>query len=215
MTSEAAKRPWPPGVRVIGLTGGIASGKSTVAARLRELGASIIDADVVAREVVEPGQPALAEVAERFPGVVDGEGRLDRAALADRVFRSDAERRALNAILHPRIQQAVVEKTGALAARGERLVLYEAPLIVENRIHERLDGLILVVVPRELQLARLMARNALTREEAEARLAAQLPLEEKRKHAQWVIDSSGTVAETRAQVDRLWADLQETSRQRV
>jgi dephospho-CoA kinase len=215
MTSEAAKRPWPLDVRVIGLTGGIASGKSTVAARLRELGASIIDADVVAREVVEPGQPALAEVAERFPGVVDGEGRLDRAALADRVFHNDAERRALNAILHPRIQQAVVEKTRALAARGERLVLYEAPLLVENRIHERLDGLILVVVPRELQLARLMARNALTREEAEARLAAQLPLEEKRKHAQWVIDSSGTITETCAQVDRLWADLQQTSRQRV
>jgi dephospho-CoA kinase len=207
MTTRAGERPWPPEIRVIGLTGGIASGKSTVSAMLRALGASIIDADVVSREVVEPGQPALAEIAERFPGVVDGDGRLDRAALGDRVFASDAERQALNAILHPRIHQAVLAKIRALAAKGERLVVYEAPLIVENRIHERLDGLILVVIPRELQLERLMARSGLTREQAEARLAAQLPLDEKRKHATWIIDNSGTVTETRAQVDRLWADL--------
>jgi dephospho-CoA kinase len=197
---------------VIGLTGGIASGKSTVSARLRELGASIIDADVVAREVVEPGQPALAEIDERFPGVVDGHGRLDRTALGERVFGNDTERRALNAILHPRIQQVVLEKTRALAAQGEKLVVYEAPLIIENGIHERLDGLILVVVPREVQLDRLIARTGLSRGQAEARLAAQLPLEEKRKHASWIIDNSGTVAETRAQVDRLWADLQRTAR---
>ena len=197
-------RPWPPGIRVIGLTGGIASGKSAVSAMLRELGASIIDADQVAREVVEPGQPALSEISRRFPGVVGADGRLDRAALGERVFRDDADRRALNAILHPRIQQAVLEKTRALADAGETVVIYEAPLIVENRIHERLDGLILVVVPREVQLARLMARNGLSREQAEARLAAQLPLDEKRKHATWIVDNSSTPDETRAQVDRLW-----------
>jgi dephospho-CoA kinase len=197
-------RPWPPGIRVIGLTGGIASGKSAVSAMLRELGASIIDADQVAREVVEPGQPALSEISRRFPGVVGADGRLDRAALGERVFRDDADRRALNAILHPRIQQAVLEKTRALADAGETVVIYEAPLIVENRIHERLDGLILVVVPREVQLARLMARNGLSREQAEARLAAQLPLDDKRKHATWIVDNSGTPEETRAQVERLW-----------
>jgi dephospho-CoA kinase len=212
MTSGAAERPWPPEVRVIGLTGGIASGKSTVSERLRDLGVSVIDADAVAREVVEPGQPALAEIAVRFPGVMDPDGRLDRAALAERVFGNEAERRALNAILHPRIQEAVVEKTRALAAMGARLVVYEAPLIVENRIHERLDGLILVAIPRELQLARLMSRSALSREQAEARLASQLPLEDKRKHATWIIDNSGTLAETYAQVDRLRADLQRTTR---
>jgi dephospho-CoA kinase len=200
-------RRWPPGIRVIGLTGGIASGKSTVSDMLRALGASIVDADQVAREVVEPGQPALAEISRRFPGVVGADGRLDRVALGDRVFGDDAERGALNAILHPRIQETVLEKTRALASAGERLVLYEAPLIVENGIHERLDGLILVVVPREVQLARLMARSGLSRGQAEARLAAQLPLDEKRKHATWIIDNSGAVAETRAQVDRLWRDL--------
>lgn len=200
-------RAWPPGIRVIGLTGGIASGKSAVAARLRELGAAVIDADQVAREVVEPGQPAVAEISRRFPGVVDTDGRLDRAALAERVFHDEADRRALNAILHPRIQQTVLEKTRALAEAGEAIVVYEAPLIVENRIHERLDGLILVVVPPDVQVARLMARSGLSREQAEARIAAQLPLEAKRKHATWIVDNSESPAETRAQVDRLWAEL--------
>jgi dephospho-CoA kinase len=200
-------RPWPPGIQVIGLSGGIASGKSAVADRLRELGAAIIDADQVAREVVEPGQPALSEISRRFPGVVGANGQLDRPALGERVFRDESDRRALNAILHPRIQQRVLDKTRALAAAGESLVFYEAPLIVENRIHERLDGLILVVVPPEVQLARLMARSGLSREQAEARLAAQLPLEEKRKHATWIVDNSGSPEQTRAQVDRLWANL--------
>lgn len=174
---------------------------------LRDLGAAIVDADQVAREVVEPGRPALAEIGRRFPGVIGADGRLDRAALAERVFGNEAERRALNAILHPRIQEAVLEQTRALAARGETLVVYEAPLIVENRIYERLDGLILVMVPRDVQVDRLMLRSGLSREQAEARLGAQLPLEEKRKHATWIIDNSGTLAETRAQVDRLWVDL--------
>ena len=109
-------------MRVVGLTGGIASGKSTVSAMFRELGAEVIDADQVAREVVEPGTPGLEEVARRFPGVVDATGRLDRASLGRRVFADPAERRALNAIVHPRIREEVARRTEALARAGVTVV---------------------------------------------------------------------------------------------
>lgn len=202
-----AARPWPESVRVIGLTGGIASGKSTVSKMLRELGAPIIDADVLAREVVAPGSSGLEEVGRRFPGVVREDGTLDRAALGERVFASETERKALEAILHPRIQQLSVEKARALAASGARVIVYEAPLIFENRIDERLDGTILVVAPPELQFERLVARDGLSPERARARIRAQMPLAEKRACATWVIDNAGPLAETRDQVEALWAHL--------
>ncbi|MBX5482784.1 MAG: dephospho-CoA kinase [Myxococcaceae bacterium] len=194
-------------MRVIGLTGGIASGKSTVSGMLRELGAPIVDADVVAREVVEPGTEGLERVAARFPGVVGPDGRLDRERLGARVFANEAERQALNAILHPLIQQQVIRHVEALARAGERLAIYDAPLIVENQLHHLLDGLIVVAVPPKVQLERLIARNGYSPEEARARIAAQLPLEEKKKVATWVIDNSGTLEQTREQVERLWRSL--------
>lgn len=196
------------GLRLVGLTGGIASGKSTVSGMFRSLGAPIIDADQVAREVVAPGEPALAEIAARFPGVVDGSGNLDRAALGARVFADAGERQALNAILHPRIQQRVLEKTWALADAGVRLAIYDVPLLVENRLQDSLSGVILVSVPPEVQRARLMARNGYSPEEAQARIDAQLPLEEKKKVATWIIDNAGTVEETRRQVEQVWKALQ-------
>ena len=198
---------WPEGVRVVGLTGGIASGKSTVSQMLRELGAPIVDADLVAREVVEPGTPGLEEIADRFPGVIGADGRLDREKLAARVFGQDEERRALNAILHPRIQRAVVEQVEALARQGHRLVIYDAPLIVENGLHQILDGVILVAVPREVQIERLMARNGVSHDAAEARIRAQLPLEEKKKVATWIVDNAGSLEHTRAQVESIWRTL--------
>lgn len=194
-------------MRLLGLTGGIASGKSTVSGFLRELGAAVLDADEIAREVVEPGTPALEDIARRFPGVLGPDGRLDRTRLGERIFQSSQERTALNAIVHPRIQQAVLEKTQALAEQGVSLVIYDAPLLIENRLHEALDGVILVEIPPELQIARLMARNALTRAQAEERLAAQMPLAEKRRHATWIIDNSGDVAKTREQVEALWRSI--------
>lgn len=193
-------------MRLIGLTGGIASGKSTVSALLREKGAALIDADQVAREVVEPGTPALAEIAARFPGVVVN-GALDRAKLAQRVFGDEAERAALNALTHPCIREAVLLKTLAFERAGAPRVIYDAPLLIENRLHEGMHDVILVWAPRAVQKRRLMERNGLSAEQAEARLAAQQPLDDKRAFATWVIDNGGTLDQTRRQVDALWQQI--------
>ncbi|MCP3101265.1 dephospho-CoA kinase [Myxococcus sp. K15C18031901] len=191
-------------MRVFGLTGGIASGKSTVTWMLRELGAEVVDADVLAREVVEPGTPALAAIAERFPGVVGPDGRLDRPKLGARVFGDDAERAALNAIVHPAVRDAFAQRLNDAEARGVSRVVYDVPLLVESGMHPWMDGMALVWVPREVQKARLMARDGLDAAGAEARLAAQLPLDDKRAHATWVIDNRGDLAATRAQVESVW-----------
>jgi dephospho-CoA kinase len=194
-------------MRVIGLTGGIASGKSTVSDMFRALGATVLDADAVAREVVEPGLPALEEIRSRFPGVVDAWGRLDRAALAARIFGSDAERAALETIVHPRIQTEVARRTEALSRAGLPVLLYDAALLIENGIHRKLDGVILVWVPEELQRTRLAARDRLSQQEIHSRLAAQLPLEQKRVQATWEVDNSGTLENTWAQVERIWEEI--------
>ncbi len=191
-------------MHVFGLTGGIASGKSTVTRLLRELGAEVLDADVIAREVVEPGTPGLAAVAARFPGVVGPDGRLDRAKLGARVFAEPAERAALNDITHPLVRQAFMEKLQALEARGVERVIYDVPLLVESGMHAWMEGVAVVWVPREVQKARLMSRDGLDAAAAEARLAAQLPLDDKRAHATWLIDNSGDLASTRAQVEAMW-----------
>lgn len=191
-------------MHLYGLTGGIASGKSTVSRMLRELGAEVLDADLIAREVVEPGTPGLAEVAARFPGVLGPDGRLDRAKLGARVFGDPTERAALNRIIHPRIGQAFLEKTQALAARGVERVIYDAPLLIENGLHTGMAGVVLVWVPRPLQKARLMSRDTLDEQAAEARLVSQLPLDDKRPHATWIVDNSGDLASTRAQVEQVW-----------
>ena len=194
-------------MRVVGLTGGIASGKSTVSAMFRELGAQIIDADQVARDVVEPGTRGLEDVARRFPGVLDVTGRLDRAALGRRVFSDPDERRALEAIVHPRIREEVARRTEALARAGVKVVLYDAALLIENGLHRGMDGVIVVFVPEAVQRARLAARDGLDEAAVTARLAAQLPLADKRAHATWVVDNSGSLDETRAQVRQIWEEI--------
>lgn len=193
--------------KLIGLTGGIASGKSTVSGILKSLGAQLIDADEIAREVVHKGQPALADIAARFPDVLHSNGTLDRSKLAERVFNNDAERRALNAIIHPRIQARVLELTTVLREAGHRVIIYDAPLLIENRLHEGMDGVILVAAPPELQISRLMSRNGFTREQAEARLKSQLPLDEKKKFATWVIDNSGDLGSLKQQVEAVWREI--------
>ena len=194
-------------MRTIGLTGGIASGKSTVSRMLSEMGAPVIDADALAREVVEPGTPALKEISRRFPGVVGADGRLDRAKLADRIFGQEQERLALNAIVHPRVQEAYLNKAHALAKQGTEVIIYDAALLLENGLDRKMDGVILVTVPPEIQISRLIARNGLTRGEAEARIASQMPLKEKAKRATWLVDNSGDLAATRARIAAIWDEI--------
>ena len=195
-------------MRIYGLTGGIASGKSTVARIFRELGATLIDADELAREVVEPGTPALAEIVARFgPEVMDAEGRLDRKRLAAIVFGDDEARAALNAITHPRIGQASQKAIAEHTRAGVDPVIYEAALIVENKLYTWMTGLIVVSVPVEVQLGRLMDRDTIDEAAAQSRLDAQLSLADKVAVADHVIDNSGTLDETRAQVADLWSRI--------
>ncbi len=198
--------------RIIGLTGGIASGKSTVASMLRALGADIVDADLVAREVVAPGSPALAELQAHFgDDIIGADGSLDRKALGARVFGDDDARQALNRITHPRIAQASQQKIAALAAGGADPIIYEAALIVENRLYPAMQGLIVVSVPEPMQIERLMARDDIDRAAAEARVRAQLALADKVAVASHVIDNSRSHADTEAQVEALWRELSAAS----
>ena len=190
-------------VKIWGLTGNIGSGKSTVARLLAARGVPVVDADEIAREVVEPGRPAHAEIARRFPGVLRPDGSLDRKALAARVFADAGELAALNAIVHPRIAEEVAGRMAALADKGHRAAVYEAALIVENGLHTGLDGLVVVTSPPQAQLARLRLRDGMTEAEALARIQAQLPEREKTKHATVIIDNRGSEADLAAQVDRL------------
>ena len=185
---------------LFGLTGGIATGKSTVTQMLRELGLPVIDADALAREVVEPGRSALAEIAARFPGVVE-DGVLNRAKLGALVFKDADARAALNAITHPRIRALALEKTLALAETGATHAIYDAALLLENKLHEGMNGVILVTCPLETQVARVMARDGLSEEAARARIASQMSTDEKRQYATWVIDNGGTREDTRRQVE--------------
>jgi dephospho-CoA kinase len=195
-------------MRVIGLTGGIASGKSTAARMLAELGAPVVDADRIAREVVAPGQPALAEIVDAFgPEVLLPDGTLDRKRVAAIVFADVEKRRRLNAITHPHIGGATQARLAELRAAGAPLAIYEAALLVENGLHRALDGLIVVSCSEELQLARLVGRDGLTEVEARARIAAQAPLADKLAAATWVIDTSGSLADTRQQVGRIWEQI--------
>ena len=198
-------------MRVWGLTGNIGSGKSTVARLLAARGVPVIDADRIAREVVAPGTEALREIAARWPPVVSADGALDRKALAALVFADPRERAALNQITHPRIAREAAARVAALAAAGQPVAVYEAALIVENRVYEGLAGLVVVTAPEEVQLARLHRRDGMTEAEARARIAAQLPAAEKLRHATFVIDNAGSEEDLAAQVDRLLATMEVTA----
>jgi dephospho-CoA kinase len=175
---------------------------------LRELGAEVVDADQVAREVVEPGRPAFDDVVRAFGREVLGpDGHIDRKKLGAIVFADAEKRRALNAITHPRIAAATAEKLAALAQAGAKVAIYEAALLVENGVHKGLGGLIVVAADEDKQVARVVARDGLTEDEARARIAAQMPLAEKVRAATWVVDTNGTHEDTREQVQRLWREL--------
>lgn len=194
---------------VIGLTGGIASGKSTVARLLKERGAAIVDADQIARQVVEPGQPALAELIARFgSGILAPDGTLDRKRLGALAFSDPAARSDLNRITHPRITAASASAIASWADAGAGVVFYEAALLVENNSHRALPALIVVSASPEVQLARVISRDGLSRDEAEKRLASQLRLEDKVRAATWVIENDTDEAALVREVDRVVAEIE-------
>jgi dephospho-CoA kinase len=177
---------------VVGLTGGIASGKSTVARLFGELGVPVVDADEVGREVVEPGTDGLREVVAAFgSGVLATDGTLDRQALGAVVFADAGSRKRLEAMLHPRIAQESARRLAAATAGGAPYALYEAALLVENGAHRRFPALIVVTAPEDVQRARIAARDGLDSSQALARIAAQAPVAAKIAVADWVIDNAG------------------------
>lgn len=191
-------------MRVLGLTGGIGSGKSAVAAMFEQLGAEVIDADQLARDVVEPGQPALAEIVTAFgPDILRHDGRLDRGKLARIIFADAAARSRLNAITHPRIRERMDEEVSRRRGRPG-LLLLDIPLLYENARTGVVDKVIVVWVDLKTQVRRLTERNGLSIEEARQRIAAQMPLDEKRARADIVIDNTGSPDDTRRQVEAIY-----------
>jgi dephospho-CoA kinase len=181
-------------VHLFGLTGGIASGKSTVAARFRGRGVPVIDADELAREVVAPGSAGLRSLAETFgAGVLGPDGSLDRKAMGRLAFADESARKRLNAITHPLISRLTTERAAALASRGEPLACYEAALIVENGVADAFRPLVVVGCSEEIQLTRIQARDGTSLAEALSRVRAQKPLADKIAVADFVIDSSGSL----------------------
>jgi dephospho-CoA kinase len=190
-------------IKLIGLTGGIGAGKSTVARMFRDHGIPIIDADVIARQVTLPGQPAHRDIARAWPQVLGPDGQLDRKHLAAIVFADGETRKRLEAITHPRIRTEVATQAATLEAAGHRLALFEAALLVETGSYRDLDGLILVTADPKICVERIVERDGTSRESALARIAAQLPVEAKIRAADHVIDNGGTLEQTREQVLRI------------
>ena len=188
----------------VGLTGGIAAGKSVVARRLGHLGAAVIDHDTLARTVVDVGTPGLAAVVEAFGDVLTPLGQLDRRALGTRVFGDQAARERLNAIVHPLVRAAAHDAEAAALAAGHRVVVHDIPLLVETGQAGHFDVLVVVDAPAELRVERLVDGRGLTSAEAWARLAAQADDEARLEAADVVLDGSGTVAELEVQVDAMW-----------
>jgi dephospho-CoA kinase len=193
-------------VLLVGLTGGIGSGKSTVSALLGERGAVVIDADLIAREVVTPGGMAYAAVVDRFGrAVLDTDGRIDRAALADVVFRDAAARKDLEAITHPAVGQVMAERIAAVS-ESDRVVLLDIPLLAEKG-RMGVAAVIVVDCPEEVAIERLVQHRGFDEADARRRIAAQLSREKRRELADLVIDNGGTLDQLVEQVDRAWAWL--------
>ena len=190
----------------VGLTGGVASGKSTVAALLRELGAVVVDSDTLAREVVEPGTPGLAAVVEAFgPGVLTADGRLDRPALGAVVFGDQPARRRLEGILHPLIRARAAELEAA--APAGTVVVHDIPLLVETGQADRFDAVVVVDVPVETQVARMVRDRGMSREDALARVKAQASREERLAVATHVVENTGTREDLRDRVTEVLEEL--------
>jgi dephospho-CoA kinase len=190
----------------IGLTGGIACGKSTVSAMLVHRGAILVDADQIAREVVEPSSPVLHEVAEQFGNeVLLLDGSLNRKKLGEMIFGNDEARKKLESLLHPPIRALMRGRMEAFEQlHPDKLVVVDVPLLYESCLEYMFDKILVVFVPRDVQLQRLVERDKLSLEQAEARLKAQMDIELKRERADIVIDNRGTLEETEKQIGDLW-----------
>lgn len=187
---------------IIGLTGSIASGKSTVANMLKDYGLPIVDADVVARLVVEPGTPTLQKIVEAFgeEALTEG-GSMNRQKIGSIIFNDKDKRKQLNSIIHPAIRQEMLRQRDAYLENGSKTVIMDIPLLFESQLQHFVEKILVVSVSEETQLNRLMERNQLTEEEASARIASQLPLSVKEQGADAVINNNGTVEETAKQLE--------------
>lgn len=195
-------------MKVVGLTGGIATGKSTAASMLLELGARIIDADELAREIVQPGKDAWKEIVEAFgEEILRGDRTIDREKLRRIVFQDEKKRKRLEAITHPRIRSLAREKMQKLAAEGAEIVVYVAPLLFETQVHLWIRPVILVACDSATQRKRLRRRDGLSEEEVERHFDAQMPLEEKRRLADVIIENNGTLDELRKRLKEVWEEL--------
>lgn len=198
-------------VRLFGLTGGIASGKSTASDMLRDLGAQVIDADAVYHDLIAPTvtgpSPLARAVQARFGDVLRADGALDRTELGRRVFGKPEELTALGEITHPAVAREVAHLVATLAERGATEVVYDVPLLYERNLDGAMEAVIVVWVSSDIQRARLMQREGIDAAETDRRIASQMPLDQKRDHADHVIDNSGSLEETRRQVEVTWAEL--------
>jgi len=193
------------GIRVVGLTGGIATGKSSVARFLMEKGAVVIDADELSRVAVSPGSPALKRIVAEFGAdMLLPDGNLDRRRMRSAVFGNDEKRRLLELIIHPEIKRLAEEGIAAAAASGHRIVFYMAPLLIEAGVTGRVDEIWVVTARPEIQLQRVMERDGISSTEAQKIIDSQMPLAEKERYGRVVIDNSGTPEETRKLVDIIW-----------
>jgi dephospho-CoA kinase len=196
-------------IRKIALTGGIATGKSYVANRLREAGVLIVDADVLAREVVALGTPALAAVRQRFgPDVIRRDGTMDRIRVGQIIFKDKRARQDLEAIIHPAVQHAI-DKYFAALPKKTPFAVADIPLLFETGRQAQYTSVVVIACPRAMQIQRVMERNKLSKEDAERRLAAQWPIEKKVEKADFVIRTDGTFEQSNAQIDALIASLTE------
>src|SRR6266852_2012374 len=194
-------------MKLVGLTGGVGSGKSTVAEMMRDLGAQVVDADEAAHAVYEPGSPGFDAVVREFGAeYVDG-GRIDRSRLGELVFHDDDARRRLNSIVHPLVREWMAQHTAEAAERGAEVVVQDVPLLFENGLERLFSTVVLVYAPEEVQVERLVSGRGYTPERARAMIAAQMPIENKRGLAHHVINNSGSIDETKAQVKAVWRQL--------
>jgi dephospho-CoA kinase len=189
---------------IIGLTGSIASGKSTVSEMLQEKGFPIVDADKIARQVVEPGTSVIKEIGEHFGDeVLNEDGSLNREILGERIFRNEAERNKLNSIIHPAIRNEMIRQKEQWISRGADTVIMDIPLLFESKLQSFVEKIIVVSVTPEIQKQRLIARNKLNEQEAAERINSQLPMVEKEAGADAVIDNNGTIEETKMQIESI------------